>query len=85
MALNTSDIDGHLPGHGGPRGLFPLFWRLQGENCGVSYINDVDGDAVSKWRSRKGGAPLLEEKWGDKMVRAPEGAKWAVDVPYNTC
>jgi len=35
MVANLTDPEGDLPGKGGSRGLYSLFWQLRGDMCAV--------------------------------------------------
>ncbi len=43
LALNASDPRGEEPDAGGPAGLYPLVWRVRGEQCVVRLGFDGDG------------------------------------------
>ena len=35
MVANQTDPEGDLPGKGGSRGLYSLFWQFRGDMCAV--------------------------------------------------
>ena len=35
MVANMTDPEGDLPGKGGSRGLYSLFWQFRGDMCAV--------------------------------------------------
>ncbi|KAK9824077.1 hypothetical protein WJX72_007565 [[Myrmecia] bisecta] len=77
MVLNQTDPEGALPGHGGRRGLYNLFWQLRGDMCNVkTYF------AYSDPKPGAQGPAVLDQKVGCNASLAGSDAQqvwWRLD------